>query len=89
MVESEVREPADAEIVTGPASTPVSMSDATPPDAVAWPSPLTVPAPVVFVNVTLVVLSPVSRLPAESRTSAVSARVVPAARSAVELVNVM
>ena len=77
-----------AVIVIEPASLPVTACDATPPDAVAVPSPSTLPAPPVFVNVTVVELSPVSRLPAASRISAVRPRFVPAARSAVELVNV-
>ncbi len=89
VVASELSEPAVAVIVTGPASAPVTVLVARPPRAVTVPSPVTVPAPLVFANVTTLELSPVSRLPAASRTSAVSARVVPAARSAVEFVRVM
>ena len=66
----------------------MAVSEAMPPEAVAVPSPVTVPEPAVFANVTTVVLSPLSRLPAASRIWTVSVRVVPAARSAVELVKV-
>src|SRR2546421_97813 len=60
----------------------------TPPDAVAVPSPVTLPVPPVFAKLPEVVLSPVSRLPAASRTSTVSVRVAPEERSAAELVKV-
>src|SRR5712692_2028348 len=86
--EPDVNEAAVAVIVIEPASPPVTVCDATPPDAVAVVSPVTVPAPLVFANVTLVELSPISWLPAASRTSTVSPLLVAAARPAVELVNV-
>src|SRR5712692_966447 len=86
--EPDVNEAAVAVIVVEPASPPVTVCDATPPDAVAVVSPVTVPAPLVFANVTLVELSPISWLPAASRTSTVSPLLVAAARPAVELVNV-
>ena len=84
---SEVTDDADALIVTGPASAPVTVILAMPPEAAAEPRPVTVPAPAVFASATLVVLSPVSRLPAASRISRVSARLEPEARSCVELVK--
>ena len=83
--EPDVNEVPVAVIVIEPASLPVTACDATPPDAVAVPSPSTLPAPPVFVNVTVVELSPVSRLPPASRSSAVSVRDEPEERSAVEL----
>ena len=88
VVVPEVREPAEAVIVTGPASTPVTAVVATPPDAVAEPSPVTVPAPAVFANVTLVALSVISTFPNASRTSTFSCREAPDATLAVELVKV-
>jgi hypothetical protein len=60
-------EVAVAVIVIEPAAAPVMVLVATPPEAVAVPSPLTVPAPLVFPKVTDVVLSLVTRLPAPSR----------------------
>src|SRR5207253_1245268 len=88
IVESDLRELAVAVIVIEPARAPVTVSDATPPDTVAGVSPVTVPAPAVLANVTLVVLSLMTRLPPASRTSTVSARVFPDIRSPVEVVNV-
>ncbi len=88
VVESAVSELAVAVIVTGPASAPVMVCDAMPPDAVAVPSPVTVPAPLVFARVTEVALSPLSRLPAASRIATVRVRVCPEARSLIELVKV-
>src|SRR6266545_1048917 len=87
-VEAPVRPPAVAPIVIEPASAPVTVFVAIPPAAVAEPSPVTVPVPAVLAKVTLVVLSPVRRLPAASRTSAVRSRVEPDARFEVALVNV-
>ena len=83
-----VRDVAEAVIVIGPASAPVTDVVATPPEAVAEPSPLTVPVPAVFANVTLVVLSLVSTFPNASRTSTVRFRAAPDARLPVELVKV-
>src|SRR5437879_2981913 len=83
-----VSEVADAVIVIDPARTALTVSVTTPPATVAEPSPLTVPAPALLAKVTLVVLSLVTRLPPASRTSTVSARVVPEIRLPVELVNV-
>src|SRR5712691_357405 len=88
VVVPEPSEPAPAVIVIGPASAPVTVLVATPPVAGVLPRPPTVPAPLVLVKLTEVVLSPVSRLPAASRISTVSVRPAPAARSAVELVKV-
>ena len=88
VVEPELSNVADALIVIEPASAPVTVCEAIPPDAVALPRPVTVPAPSVFANATTVVLSPVSRLPATSRISTVSARDDPDTRFVVELVNV-
>ena len=62
---------------------------ATPPEAVALPVPLTVPAPEALANATTVELSEVTVLPAASRIVAVSTRVVPEVRSAVEPVRAM
>ena len=87
VVEPEVSDAAEAVIVIEPATAPVTVLLAMPPAAVAVPSPLTVPVPLVSANVTRVVLSLVSRLPPASRISTVSVRVFPAARSAVELVK--
>ena len=87
VVESDVSELAVAVIVIEPASPLVTVCEATPPDAVAVPSPVTVPAPPVFANVTAVVLSPVSRLPAASSTSTPSVHPLPEAAWATELVK--
>src|SRR5207302_610235 len=62
----------EAVIVIAPTVWPVTVTEATPPLAVAVPRPLTVPAPPVLAKPTTVVLSPVSRLPAASRSSTVS-----------------
>src|SRR6266540_351376 len=88
VVESPVRPPAVAPIVIEPASAPVTVFVAMPAEAVAEPSPVTVPMPAVLAKVTLVVLSPVRRLPAASRTSTVRSRVEPDARFEVALVKV-
>ncbi len=80
--------PADvASIVTEPASTPVIVLVATPLEAVALPVPLTVPAPEALAKATTVELSAVTVLPAASWIVAVSTRVVPEVRSAVEPVS--
>ena len=55
-----------ASMVTGPASWPVIVFVATPPEAVALPLPLTVPAPLCCANATTVELSAVTVLPAAS-----------------------
>jgi hypothetical protein len=81
---SDVRPEADAVIVTGPAVAPVTVFDATPPEAVAVPSPVTEPAPDVCPKVTTVELSEVSRLLFASRTSTVNDFVAP---DATELVD--
>src|SRR6266545_1162420 len=83
-----VSELALAVIVIEPASAPVTVFVAMPAEAVAAPSPVTVPVPAVLAKVTLVVLSPVRRLPAASRTSAVRSRFEPDARFEVALVKV-
>ena len=57
---------------------------ATPAVAVALPVPLTVPAPDAFAKATTVELSEVTVLPAASTIVAVSTRVAPEVRSAVE-----
>ena len=75
-------------IVTPPTVWPVTVFEATPLEAVAAPSPVTVPEPLVWAKETEVELSAVTRLPAASRTSAVSVRVVPEARLPVPLVTV-
>ena len=77
----------DAVMVSAPAVWPVASSEAMPPEAVAVPRPLTVPAPAVLAKLTTVVLSPVSRLPAASRTSTVSVFVEPDATFDVPLVK--
>ena len=80
--------PADvASIVTEPTSTPVTVFVATPLEAVALPVPLTVPAPEAFAKATTVELSEVTVLPAASWTVAVSTRVAPEVRLAVEPVR--
>ena len=73
-----------ASIVTGPARTPVIVFVATPAEAVALPLPLTVPIPACFAKAITVELSEVTVLPAASRIVAVSTRVAPEVRSAVE-----
>ncbi len=87
VVASELSDPAVAVIVIEPVVWPAIESEATPFEAVAAPSPVTVPAPPVFANVTEVELSVVTTLPAASRTSAISDRAAPDARFAVELVT--
>ena len=82
-----VRPAAVASIVTEPARAPVIVLVATPPAAVALPVPVTVPAPEALANATTVVLSEVTVLPAASWIVAVSTRVVPEVRSAVEPVR--
>jgi hypothetical protein len=74
---SDVRPEADAVIVTEPARAPVTVFDATPPEAVAVPSPVTEPAPDVCPKVTIVELSDASRLLLASRTSTVNDFVAP------------
>ena len=76
-----------ASIVTEPTRAPVIVFVAIPAVAVALPVPVTVPAPEALVNATTVLLSPVTVLPAASWTVAVSTRVAPEARSAVEPVS--
>src|SRR5207302_979524 len=56
---------------------PVTVSEATPLDAVAVPSPVTEPAPAVWANVTTVELSLVTTLLLASSTAAVSVLVEP------------
>ena len=84
-----VRPAAVASIVTVPASAPVIVLVATPPEAVALPVPLTVPVPDALANAITVVLSEVTVFPAASLTVAVSTRVVPEARSAVDPLRTM
>ncbi len=60
---------------------------ATPATAVSVPRPVTVPAPEVFANVTTVVLSEVTVLPAASLIVAVSTRVAPEVRLVVAPVS--
>jgi hypothetical protein len=81
---SDVSPDADAVIVTTPAVAPVTVFDATPPEAVAVPAPVTEPAPAVCPKVTMVELSAVSRLLFASRTSTVKDFVAP---DATELVD--
>ena len=81
-----VRPAFEAVTVSEPTVWPVTEREATPPVAVAVPRPLTVPAPAVLAKATTVVLSAVSRLPAASRSSAVSVFVAPEATLAVSLV---
>ena len=78
-----------ASIVTEPTSAPVIVLVATPPAAVALPVPVTVPAPEALAKATTVVLSEVTVLPAASWIVAVSTRVAPEVRSAVEPVSAM
>ena len=60
---------------------------ATPADAVAVPVPVTVPAPDCFAKVITVELSETTVFPFASRTVAVSTRVAPEVRFAVEPVS--
>ena len=76
-----------ASIVTEPARTPVTVLVATPATAVSLPVPETVPAPDCLAKATTVVLSEVTVLPAASWTVAVSRRVAPEVRFAVEPVR--
>ena len=84
-----VRPAAVASIVTEPTRAPVIVLVATPLAAVAVPVPVTVPAPDCLANVTTVVLSPVTVLPAASRIVAVRTRVAPEVRLAVEPLRAM
>ena len=82
--------PADvASIVTEPTSWPVTAFVATPATAVSLPVPVTVPAPEALPKATTVVLSEVTVLPAASWIVAVSTRLAPEVRSAVEPVRTM
>src|SRR5205823_6484868 len=83
---SEVRPLLEAVIVTEPAVCPVTVSEATPDDAVAVPSPVTEPAPALCAKVTTVELSDVTALLFASSTAAVSVFVAPEA--ALELLEV-
>ena len=78
-----------ASITTGPARTPVIVFVATPLAAVAFPVPVTVPAPDALAKATTVELSEVTVFPAASWIVAVSTRVAPDARSAVDPVSVI
>ena len=82
-----VRPAAVASIVTEPTRAPVIVLVATPLAAVAVPVPVTVPAPDCLPNVTTVVLSPVTVLPAASWIVAVSTRVAPEVRLVVAPVS--
>ena len=82
-----VRPEAVACIVTAPARTPVTVFVATPLEAVEAPVPLTEPAPEAWVKLTEVELSDVTVFPAASWTVAVSTRVAPEVRFAVEPVR--
>ena len=82
-----VSRPEVASIVTEPTSAPVIVLVATPPAAVALPVPVTVPAPEALAKATTVVLSEVTVFPAASWIVAVSTRVAPEARLAVEPVK--
>ena len=82
-----VSPPAVASIVTDPTSAPVIVFVATPPDAVAVPVPVTVPAPDCFAKLITVELSETTVFPFASRTVAVSTRVAPEVRFAVEPVS--
>src|SRR2546426_724572 len=70
-------------IVTEPALWPVTVSEATPLEAVAVPSPVSEPAPAVCAKVTTVELSVVIRLSLASSTAAVKVLVAPEATPAV------
>ena len=78
-----------ASIVTVPARAPVIVLVATPLAAVALPVPVTVPAPDCLAKATTVELSEVTVFPAASWIVAVSTRVAPEVRSAVEPVSVI
>ena len=78
---------AAASIVTDPIRTPVIVFVANPPAAVAVPVPVTVPAPDCLAKLTTLVLSEVTVFPAASWIVAVSTRVEPEARFAVEPVR--
>ncbi len=82
-----VSPPAVASIVTVPARSPVIVFVATPEEAVAVPTPVTVPAPDCFANVTTVELSDVTVLPYASWIVPLSTRLVPELRFAVEPVS--
>ena len=82
-----VRPAAVASIVTEPTRAPVIVLVATPLAAVAVPVPVTVPAPDCLAKATTVVLSEVTVLPAASWIVAVSTRVAPEVRLAVEPVS--
>jgi hypothetical protein len=73
-------------IETVPAALPVTVSVATPPTAADEPSPVTEPDPLALLKVNVSVASgpPVTVFPAASVIVAVTARVVPEARFAVE-----
>jgi len=73
----------EAVIVTEPAVWPVTVSDATPEEAVALPSPVTEPAPAVWAKVTTVELSLVTMLLLASSIAAVKVLVEPEATLAV------
>ncbi len=73
--------------LTVPARAPVTVLVATPLEAVAFPSPVTLPSPPDWANATTVELSEVTTLPAASFRVAVRSRVVPEARFAVEPVT--
>ena len=76
-----------ASIVTEPASAPVIVLVAIPPEAVALPVPATEPVPAAFANATTVELSEVIVFPAASCRAAVRTRLTPAERSAVAPVS--
>ena len=78
-----------ASIVTEPTSWPVIVLVAMPAVAVAFPAPLTVPAPVAFAKATTVALSEVTVLPAASSIVAVRTRVAPEVRLVVAPVRTM
>jgi hypothetical protein len=82
-----VRPVAVACITTAPTSPPVTVFVATPEAAVAVPVPVRVPAPLCLAKVTTVELSAVTVLPAASWIVAVSTRVAPEVRLAVEPVS--
>ncbi len=84
-----VRPAAVASIVTEPTRAPVIVLVATPPAAVAFPVPVTVPVPEALVKATTVELSAVTVLPAASWIVAVRTRVAPEVRLAVEPVRTM
>jgi hypothetical protein len=83
---ADVSEPAVAVTVIGPADCPVTVSEATPLEAVAVPRPVSAPEPAVFANVTVVELSEPTTLSSLSRISTVSVFVAPAATLAAPLV---